>query len=167
MKNQQLLLFKDKIELSFGGSKLKGVRKSARPLSTKRPVHLVLKATNAFFLLRQMKCVEQVLGKYGKRFGVQIYELGVQADHLHICLRISNRDGYRKWIRAVASVLVVQISGLKWHLRPFTRIGSWGQDFKRVGNYIKKNRTEGEFMLNAHLRVDEWLAQSLAFRSYS
>ena len=36
---------------SFGGSLLEGKRKTARPLSTKKPIHLILKSSGSKSLL--------------------------------------------------------------------------------------------------------------------
>lgn len=151
---KQQLLFKDSIDKTHGGSKAKGKRKSLRPLSSKLPMHLVLKAIDPWHLLRSTRVIEQTIHKYAEKFGVTVYELAVQADHIHMSIKIPSRELYRRWIRAITSVLVSKIK-LKWSLLPFTRIGTWGRDFKRIENYIRQNKTEGSFTLFAHMQVDQ------------
>ena len=162
MKQQQLYLFKDKKDLTHGGSKAKGKRKGARPLSTKHPIHLILKTIGPFQLLRNTRIVEQTIKKYAKKFGITIYEIAVQADHLHLSFKAPNRELYQRWIRAITSVLALKIAKLKWSLPPFTRIGTWGRDFKRLTKYIQRNKTEGSFLLKAHERVDQYLQEQIA-----
>lgn len=161
---QQLNLFKENAAKTHGGSKAKGKRKSLRPLSTKLPTHLVLKAVDPFYLLRSTGVVEKTIHKYARKFGVTIYELAVQADHIHLSIKIPSRELYRCWIRSITSVLVSKIK-LKWSLPPFTRIGTWGREFKRVGHYIRKNKTHGLFLLHAHERIDQYLEEVAAFTS--
>ena len=153
---QQLYLFKDKTDLTHGGSKAKGKRKILRPLSTKHPIHLVLKAIDPFQLLRNTRVIEQTIRKYAKKFGITIYEIAVHADHIHLSFKNPSRDLYRRWIRAITAVLALQITKLKWALPPFTRIGTWGQDFKRMTMYIRRNKIEGSFLIKAHERVDRF-----------
>ena len=153
---QQLYLFKENLDKTHGGSKAKGKRKSLRPLSTKLPTHLVLKAIDPFQLLRSTRVVEQTANRYAQKFGISIYEVAVQADHIHLSIKIPSRELYRRWIRAITSVMVLKIAKLKWSLPLFTRIGTWGRDFKCVGNYIRQNKTDGLFLLRAHETVDRY-----------
>lgn len=153
---QQLCLFKENIVQTHGGSKAKGKRKALRPLSTKHPIHLVLKASEPFQLLRNKETVEQTAKKYALKFGITLYQIAVQADHLHLSIKIPSRANYCRWIRAITSVLAFKLGKLKWSLPPFTRIGTWGRDFKRLIGYIQRNRTYGSFLLDAHMRVDRF-----------
>lgn len=162
MKQQQLNLFRDRTDLTHGGSKAKGKRKVLRPLSTKLPIHLVLKASDPFQLLRSTRVVEHTIQKYATKFGITIYEIAVQADHIHLSFKIPSRELYLRWIRAMTSVLVLKIKKLKWGFPPFTRIATWGQGFKHLTKYIQNNKTEGSFLLHAHERVDRYLQAQLA-----
>ena len=159
---QQLYLFKNTTDLTHGGSRAKGKRKAMRPLSTKLPIHLVLKANDPFQLLRNTRIIEQTIRKYATKFGITVYEIAVHADHIHLSLKAPSRELYQRWIRALTSVLTLKIAKLKWSLPPFTRIASWGRDFKRLINYIRHNRTEGLFLLEAHERLDRYLREKIA-----
>ena len=154
---KQTSFFK-KQKAEFGGTLLVGKRKSARPLNSKFPTHLVLKASNSNLLLRHQKIVRDTLFKYAEKFGIKIYEFGVHVDHVHIAIRTPSRILYVRWIRAITSVLVQKISGLCWKLRPYTRLGNWGRAFDFLRNYIRKNRREGDNILSAFEYVEKWIA---------
>ncbi len=158
MKQQQL--FFEKNRKQFGGSLLVGQRKERRPLSSKHPVHLILKATNSFSLLKNKQLVEQIIVKYSQKMGVRIYERAVHADHIHLAV-LMKREVYVRWIRAVTSVLAQRLTGLKWKLRPFTRVAGWGREFVRLKNYILGNQREGNFMADAHTRVEKFLEENV------
>jgi REP element-mobilizing transposase RayT len=152
MKQQKL--FNDPVELKFGGSLLKGKRRSRRPLSHKRPIHLVLKATSTLQLLRHTKQVEQTLSYISKKFGVRVYSSATHADHIHLAILTPNRTQYVRWVRALTSLLCQRIRGLKWRLRPFTRISAWGKAFQRLKNYIFGNKQQGNFIVEGHATLD-------------
>lgn len=125
---KQLKLFSMKNTIEFGGSLLAGKRKTVRPFDSTKPLHLVLKATNPFALLQNRKGVEQIISKYATKLGIHVYDIAVNADHIHLVIR-GRRELYHRWIRAVTSVLVRKIAGLKWKFRPYTRIADWGRAF--------------------------------------
>lgn len=153
---KQLELFKTKIAKEFGGILLNGKRRGRRPLNSKKPMHLVLKATNSIALLKNSKLVETLIHMYAERAGVKIFDLGIHADHIHLAIGVPDRATYVRWIRAVTSVLVQKFKNLKWRLRPYTRIGEWGRGFARLKAYIWKNRKEGRLMINVFDAVDRF-----------
>jgi len=159
---KQLFLFKEAANKTYGGSKAQGKRKTLRPLSTRLPIHLILKTRDPFQLLRNRETVEQTISKYSGKFGITIYELAVQADHIHLSIKIPSRELYRRWIRAITAVLTLKMKKLKWLFLPFTRIGTWGRDFKKLSHYILNNKAEGAFILNCHEQVDQFRTRLIA-----
>lgn len=153
---KQLALFTSNTKSDFGGSLLKGKRKSARPLGLKKSNHLVLKAKNPWLFLKNKNRVDEILNKYAHKFGIQIYSFAVHSDHIHICFRVQNRESYKKWIRSVTSVLVQKIKGLKFGLRPWSRIVEWGQAFKQVLIYLQHNNSEAHFLTDALARMESF-----------
>lgn len=141
-----------KIKKEFGGSLLKGRRKSARPLSSKHPIHLVLHSQivlKAGRFLRHRKFVHQVLSRVAKRWGINLYDLAVVRDHIHASIRIPNRLAYRNFIQSVTGTIALELnpSPMKcefWDVRPFTRIVEWGVAFKKLRAYIVMNELEAE-----------------------
>lgn len=146
--------FERDLSLEFGGSLLVGKRHGTRPLNGKKPIHLVLKARDPWLLLRNRKLVEHIFAKYAQKFGVKLYRLGVHSDHTHASVRSASRAQYNAFVRAVTAELVRLISGLRWALRPYTRIGEWGRDFRNVLRYIERNILEGNFLFEADALVE-------------
>ncbi len=160
MKQQSL--FKEKIDLTFGGSKLKGKRKSRRTLDSKRPIHLVLKATNDEQLLLNRQKVTATLKRMADKFHIKIYSAAVNADHIHLVIKIPCRLMYTRWIRAFTGLLAKTIPGVKWGLRPYSRIVSWGRAFKSLLSYVQINRVEADRIVTLHEKLDR--ARDLLFR---
>jgi REP element-mobilizing transposase RayT len=121
----------------FGGSLLKKSNaKSARPLSTKHAVHVVLsssKATGEWSLrsLKNQKIVERVLKRLAKLYGIKIYEFGNVGNHVHILIKLPHRKVFSPFIRALSGTIALKATGsnklskLKnkfWDQRPWTRI---------------------------------------------
>ncbi len=118
-----------------------GKRKHARPLSTKKPLHLVLKSKRTI-LFRNKAAISSVLRKQALLFGISLYSLSVQKDHIHISLKIPSRESYRSFVRAIAGIIARKLGKGLWMLLPFTRIVEWGRAFKTVENYIFQNEME-------------------------
>jgi len=78
-----------------------------RPLSTREPIHLVLKA-NKSSLRRGLrsplgqKIVTDTFKKYAKRFFVKIEQCSIQPDHIHLLIRLSRRSLGQYFFRVVA-----------------------------------------------------------------
>ena len=158
----------------FGGALLNGKRKSVRPLSKKDSIHLVLRSIwatgkNSFLVSRNYKVIENIIQCFAKKFGVKIYQLAINGNHIHLLLRITNRPMYRAFIKAVSGKIAshvmghqsfVQFSSLRqitksgdglktsdksqgfWQFRPFSRLVCWGRDFKTCVKYLKQNILE-------------------------
>ena len=106
--------------LNHGGTlrqKRKG--RKARPLSTKDPIHLVLKADklslrrkNGLFVgLRSplaFLIINSVIKKYSKRFFVKIEQISINHDHIHILIRISKRSLAQHFLRVAAGQIAQQ-----------------------------------------------------------
>lgn len=151
---KQIELLKSKNLKFFGGALLKGKRKGLRPLSNKHPIHLVMRSENAvgrasFF--RFKRAIEGTLNKNAKKFGVRIYRVAIQSNHIHMVMRIFNRQTYRKFICALTGTIAYLVSrgaGLKkqsrsfWAARPFTRIVTWGREYGYVLAYLRQNTLE-------------------------
>ncbi len=132
----------------FGSSLLEGKRKTKRPLSTKHPLHLILKSSCGGVFNPGNVSLENLIRSQTKKFGIKIYELALNWSHIHFILKIESRKNYNKFIRSLTAAVAKQIRKLKPHLevifdlRPFTRIISWGRDFKRVLEYALLNQME-------------------------
>lgn len=136
--------------------------KQKRPLATNRPIHLVLKTTSSIILLRNGKTVQTTISRLAKRFGITVYQVAVHADHVHLAIRIPQRKAYTGWIRSLTGVLARQIHGLKFRLRPYTRIASWGKSFQILKTYILGNQHEADFIVQAHEQMEAFAEKALS-----
>lgn len=140
---RQLNLFKVQSSSSFGGELGRGKRKSRRPLDVKNPIHLVLRAdvTRSGSFLNYQNKIDKCIQKYANKFQVKIYQRAVVSNHLHFVIKVPHRLNYIYFIRALACTIAISLN-IKWLLRPFTRIISWGRDFKNAIYYVMQNELE-------------------------
>jgi REP element-mobilizing transposase RayT len=148
---QQLTLFDLKPQLCFGGSLNKGRRKSRRPLSLRRPIHIVMRADRSV-LRRNERLVRGVWNRMAKRFGIKTYASAVNSNHLHFVIRIQSRGMYAKFVQAFCGTLSLKL-GIEWLFRPFTRIANWGRSFKNLKLYIRRNEMEAAGLIPYRIRT--------------
>jgi REP element-mobilizing transposase RayT len=147
-KAQQLSLLNDKKQTVFGGSRLKSHPKRARPLSTKEPIHLVLrseKARGAHSFLRVSKESRAIFDKTCAKRGVKIYKYANVGNHFHVVIRLGKRFSWNPFIRELTSRLAALVKGPTqfWTGRPFTRIlHGWGKNFRTAMGYVVLNQME-------------------------
>jgi hypothetical protein len=140
----------------FGGSRLKGNAREARPISTRRPIHLVMRSSFAkgdrsFLKAGRAKQIETLVRRLGRENDVKVYRFANSGNHLHFLLLPKSRRAFNAYIRAISG-LIARITlgvergkalGLKfWDARPFTRIVEWGREFKVVCGYVLQNTLE-------------------------
>lgn len=143
---KQLSMIK-KEKSDFGGSLLKGKRKSKRPISTKKPMHLVLqseKAKGRFALAPSDQRLKMLAIKMAQKFGVKLYTCALNWSHAHLVIRVKNRRQYNSFIRALTGAMVLRLKAPKgfFTVRPFSKIGTWGRQFKNWLNYTEKNELQ-------------------------
>lgn len=172
MKTQSIFKnFDQNAKKSFGGSLLKGNPRSKRPISTKKPMHLVLRSSFAkgSFSMQQSKNrnrIKAVVNKLSNRFSIKVYRFANSGNHLHMLVHPSSRQAYLHFIRALSGIIARIVLNAErgsasmidrfWDSRPFTRIVEWGKEFAVVRNYIDLNTLEAiGFSLSTHtgLRV--------------
>jgi len=160
--------FQNDYKKEFGGSLLQGKRKSARPLSTKKPTHLILKCTGKSVFNPSNRKLENLIRNQANKYGIKVYEVALNWTHVHLLIRLPSREAYVAFIRTVTALIVKFISkvgvfskpgdtsnklgatsktkGEKlksiFDLRPYTKILSWGKQFQRVVEYLELNTLE-------------------------
>jgi len=147
----------------FGGDLLKKAKaRTARPLSTRKAMHLVLRSSQAtgewgFRTPRNREIVSHTLNKASAKTGVKIYRVANSGNHLHLIVKLTNRFTYARFIRAVTGTLALKITKASkshrlqkrfWDRRPFTRILEWGRDFSRAVDYLLLNQLEAAGIFN-------------------
>lgn len=137
----------------FGATLLVGKRKTKRPLSTKQPIHLVLKSSFSLFSPGN-RALESIIRTTAQEFHVRLYDLALNWTHIHLVIRIGSPNDYKKFIRALTSKIAAHLRAKKpqlktiFSLRPFTRILSWGRDFKNTLNYQILNQMEARGLIS-------------------
>lgn len=93
-------------------------------------------------LYSQKDFLEKNIGLHAKKYGLKIYSLAINFDHIHLLVKIPNRDQYKNFIRALTGNLAKSLGKGLWSLIPFTRVVQWGRDFRSALLYLRKNRDE-------------------------
>lgn len=137
----------------YGGSL--NYRKVARPFDSKKLNHIVLKANlgAALGFNRFEKTVREIIRKSAARYGVQIKELAVHVNHLHILTYTKSRDSQTRFLRLLSAELGRRYKALRkrmgysvrplWSARPFTRLVGFGRrTLQNIKVYIRRNRYE-------------------------
>lgn len=145
----------------------------ARPISTKKPMHLVLKSSvakgsNSFLAPQNNKKIKAHLVKLSRQFGVRIQNAANVGNHLHLVLKFSNRRRYKPFIcaltGAIARTVIQQSSGTLekidkfWDFRPFSRIVEGLRAFQILRDYLLINRLQGSGM-------NRLIAEKIVYRS--
>jgi REP element-mobilizing transposase RayT len=138
MKQSQFSFAKETAE--HGGNLNKGKRKSTRPFSSKRPIHLILKAEGNIFDDRSI--IISTAASLSNRFGLRIYDLAPGHDHLHLVMKAPSREAYNKFIRALTGVIARTLGKNMWAQAPYTKIATWGRQYRNLQNYMEQNREE-------------------------
>ena len=104
-----------KHRFSHGGElrKLRAGRK-ARPLSSKDPIHLVLKANRetirgGFRSYKRYFLIQKLVRVYSKRFFIKIEQISIQGDHVHLLIRISRRSLSHSFLRVLSGQIAQQL----------------------------------------------------------
>ena len=145
------------------------MRKSARPLATKRPVHVVLKSSRAkgnWSLRRKERQVEDCVFKTAKRFNIRIRLYQNVGNHLHLAIQGKHRREIQNFFRVLPQLLAYLVTSTRkgrpigrfWDAPLFTRVVNWGKDWLNLRAYFEKNRWEMKGMPRDV--VDLWFAIS-------
>jgi hypothetical protein len=139
-----------------GGGERKGRRKTARPVATRRPMHVTLRASRAVgpsSLLRPLCCaqISAIVAGFAAKNGVHVLRFANVGDHLHLVVRAKTRLGFQNYLRTIAGLIARtatgavkgRASGKFWDELAFSRVVEWGRDLKRTLNYVLNNAMEG------------------------
>lgn len=148
----------------FGGTYLKNSHaKTKRPLSSKLPIHVVLRSSRAkgdlsFRHPRYFAMVQTTIRDIAHRYGIRLYETANVGNHLHLLVKLPHVRRWKPFIRELCGTLARKILGLKgrnstkfefWDQRPFTRIvDGWNRAYRIVKDYIVMNKLEGAGLIS-------------------
>ncbi len=161
-KPKQLQLLKNE-NSAYGGELMKTRlgRSRGRPLDTKNSMHLVLRSTKAkgdWSFLRKVNSqkINELVVKFSVKYGVKVISLANVGNHLHFHIRLTNRYGYKPFIRALTAAIAMAVTGRNrwtkkqsainekfWDYRPFTRVVMGLRSLLNLRDYIRINVLEG------------------------
>jgi len=150
-----------KIEKEFGGARLKRSHaKKARPIPTKKSMHLTLRSSRAKgdkslrFNKYRIQRIEAAVRTQAKRFGVEIFRYANVGNHLHMLVQASYRQGFISFLRSISGIIARIALGAEkgkaklkeaahfWDQRPWTRVLLTWTEFKNVKKYVEQNFNE-------------------------
>jgi hypothetical protein len=142
-----------KRQLFFGGSYCsQRAHRVSRPLTTRHPLHLVLKASVArgarsFWRKDHAKYIDHVTRRFGLKFAVDILDCVNVGNHLHLKIKLASRHTYAPFIRAVTAAIRMRVGGQElkrfWDFRPYSRIVEGHRNLLQLNDYLAINRLEG------------------------
>jgi REP element-mobilizing transposase RayT len=165
MKSKQLLLGADASEFKdywkescrkvHGGEYAIGKRKTRRPFSAQKPIHIVMRSGRAsgkwsFRQSRSYNKVIELIRAHARASDLKLYNLAVNSNHVHFLVRAKNRKSLQKFLRSVTGHLARFITGATkgnakgkfWDALTFTRLVEWGRDFRCAFDYVVQNELE-------------------------
>jgi hypothetical protein len=93
-----------------------------------------------------------LLHQKADQFGVEVYRFSNVGNHLHVLVLPRSRKGFQNFLRAVTGAIAFLVTGTRkgrelkkrfWDTLAFSRVVSWGREFKAVSVYFAKNLLEG------------------------
>jgi REP element-mobilizing transposase RayT len=134
-----------------GGGTRVGKRKIARPIVTKRPMHVVLRSSRArgkLSLHTHARAIQAIVAALGKKFEVKVFQSSNNGNHLHLLVQATERNAFKSFLMALSGRIAQEVTGAKkgkgqgfsfWDHTPFTRIVEWGRDFFNTHSYVIQN----------------------------
>jgi REP element-mobilizing transposase RayT len=157
--------FLPKISLEHGDLTRKGERKIMRPFDPKRPLHLVLKSSQAIGPRSMLQVsykdrIEQMIRKIAKKRGVQILQYVNVGNHLQALVLCRRRPSFRAFLRELAGAIACLMTGARkgvrgrfWDQPIYTRIVSWGHEIENLEQYFIKNLFEAAGLLTRRAKA--------------
>ncbi len=140
---------------AFGGELLKGNPKTKRPLHSKLPIHLTLRARkSALRLPATYAKVQDTIRRVAHKHGVKIYKQANVGNHLHLAIKIPHVARWAAFIRELTGRIAIVCRAWAgnvgfWMFRPHTRIvRGWQKAFRIVKDYIGLNQLEAEGIIS-------------------
>jgi REP element-mobilizing transposase RayT len=144
-----------------GGSLRPGKRKTARAVDPKQLLHTVLKSTKArgewsMLHRRNRPHVDQAVARVARRYGVRVYRYANVGNYIHLLTKTPSRKAFQGFLREIAGAIALIVTGARkgqalakndadrgfWDRLAYTRIVSWGREFRTLERYFIKNLLE-------------------------
>ena len=76
---------------TFGGETLLGNWKTARPLSDKKPIPLILRSDSVKVFTPTNKSLKHLIYNLAEKYSIKIYELALNHNHIHFAMRLKGK----------------------------------------------------------------------------
>jgi REP element-mobilizing transposase RayT len=148
------------------GAVRRGCRKLERPVSVRRPMHVVLssyRARGPWSLRKHAPAVQGALRAMAQRFGIRIYDFANVGSHLHLLVRARRRESFQAFLRSFAGIVARRVTGAR-RGRPcgrffsgiaWSRVVAWGRDYLGVRHYVFRNQIEGTLGTRVRRALEE------------
>jgi REP element-mobilizing transposase RayT len=149
-----------------GGAFTRCRRKLERPVSVRRPMHVVLtshRARGPWSLRRHERAVRDALRTMARRFGIRVYDFANVGTHLHLLVRARRRESFQAFLRSFAGIVARRVTGAR-RGRPsgpffsglaWSRVVAWGRDYLGVRHYVFRNEIEGALGARVRRALEE------------
>jgi REP element-mobilizing transposase RayT len=161
-----------------GGAVRRGCRKLERPVSVRRPMHVVLssdKARGPWSLRKHAPAVQEALRAMAQRFAIRIYDFANVGSHLHLLVRARRRESFQAFLRSFAGIVARRVTGAR-RGRPcgrffsgiaWSRVVGWGRDYLGVRHYVFRNQIEGSVGSRVRRAIEEGPVRTRHHRNLS
>jgi hypothetical protein len=134
----------------FGGSLLKNSNaKTPRPLSTKHPIHVVLRSSAAKgkWSLKKptnAKIVEETFKQLASDYEIKVHESFVANDQVHLLIQLGDLETFAPFIRSLSGTIAIKVTGANklaglkekfWDFRPWSRIVAQKRGYSLLKDY--------------------------------
>jgi REP element-mobilizing transposase RayT len=147
-----------KNRFAFGGARLgTSHAKTKRHFRPKLALHVVIRSSQAqgskSFFCHNI-ALAKLIESQASRHLVKVFAAANAGNHLHLLIQAPSREHLSNFLRALTGRIAQLVNATKgfWDARPFSRIVSWGRDFKNVARYICLNATEAVGMSRESVR---------------
>ncbi len=125
-----------------------------RPFRNGQAVHITMRskiAVGALSMIAVRGWLRDYLPQLAKRVGVTLYHFSNNGTHLHIVLSACSAGAQSTFLRALSGVVARKVLGAEkgksknikfWTERPYSRLVTWGREFKNVMLYVQRNCLE-------------------------
>ena len=136
-----------------GGVYSQNKRKTARPFSAKKPMHLVVrssKAKGSLSMWRFKSSIRRIVVRYAEVCDIKIYKYSNNGNHLHLVIKADDRAGFQKFLRTTLGLIAREVTrarkadakGRYWDALAFTRVADWGRAYDTLRKYVELNILE-------------------------
>ena len=96
--------------------------------------------------------IKSLIYRQAAQNGIKIIEFANSGNHLHILLKISTKDGFKRFLRTISGLIARWVTGAVkgkpqgkfWDELAFSRIVTWGRDLFHTRFYVLLNEMESQ-----------------------